>query len=302
MEDLQFKAITEEDAKVLPRFYAMRPTKSCEGMFLDNFLWQGYWPKEYAIVDDRAVLWRMCFDGEYYSCLPLCVAEDLPYYTALTQKYFNEVLGEKLVLYVDDEEAMEILKPDPEKYEILELTDDADYLYDAEKLRTLAGKKYHKKKNHVNAFLKEYEGRFEYRTLGPEDKMDMWRFLDRWRETKGTQVEDTLDPEVEGIHGLLNTHADVGCHMGGIYIDGQLEAFSIGIYNPDVEMAIISIEKANPEIRGLYPFISQQFLIHEFPEAKLVNREEDMGLPGLRKAKQSYNPIGFTRKFQLTQR
>ena len=55
-------------------------------------------------------------------------------------------------------------------------------------------------------------------------------------------------------------------------------------------MAVIHIEKENPEINGLYQFINQQFLIEEFPEAELVNREDDMGLEGLRKAKMTYYP------------
>ena len=60
----------------------------------------------------------------------------------------------------------------------------------------------------------------------------------------------------------------------------KLEAFSIGSYNEREKMAIIHIEKANPEMRGLYQLINQQFLIHEFPEAVLVNREDDMGNSG----------------------
>ena len=58
--------------------------------------------------------------------------------------------------------------------------------------------------------------------------------------------------------------------LGGIFIDGKLEAFSIGNYNPKEEMAIIDIEKANAAIPGIYQMINQQFLIHEFPQAKLV--------------------------------
>ena len=84
--------------------------------------------------------------------------------------------------------------------------------------------------------------------------------------------------------------------MGGIYVDDQLEAFSIGSYNSKEKMAIIHIEKANPEMRGLYQMINQQFLIHEFPDAEIVNREDDMGLPGLRQAKMSYVPMGFAEK------
>ena len=67
-------------------------------------------------------------------------------------------------------------------------------------------------------------------------------------------------------------------------------------------MAVIHIEKANSEFRGLYQFINQQFLIHEFPDAVLVNREDDVGLEGLRKSKMSYNPIGFARKFMVEQK
>ena len=107
---------------------------------------------------------------------------------------------------------------------------------------------------------------------------------------------------MEGIHSILNQCSMLGVRMGGVYVDGQMEAFSMGSYNAAEDMAIIHIEKANPDIRGMYPFINQQFLIHEFPHVKLVNREDDVGLPGLRKAKQSYNPIGFAKKYQIRER
>lgn len=66
-------------------------------------------------------------------------------------------------------------------------------------------------------------------------------------------------------------------------------------------MAIIHIEKANPEIRGLYPFINQQFIINAFPEALIVNREDDLGIEGLRKAKLSYEPIDYVKKYRVEQ-
>ena len=90
--------------------------------------------------------------------------------------------------------------------------------------------------------------------------------------------------------------------MVGVYIDGDLQAFSVGSYNSREKMAVIHIEKANPEFNGLYQFINQQFLVHEFPDAVLVNREDDMGLEGLRQAKMSYNPIGFARKYKIVQK
>ena len=197
---------------------------------------------------------------------------------------------------------MQALNLDPEKYEVTEQEDLKDYLYDGEALRSLSGKKLHKKKNHLNAFKKEYEGRYEYRRLCCSDRQDVWQFLDLWREQKGDDVEEHLDYEVEGIHEILKNCYSINVHMGGVYIDGNLEAFTIGSYNVREKMAIIHIEKANPEIRGLYQFINQQFLINEFPDAVLVNREDDLGLEGLRKAKMSYNPVGFARKYRVIQR
>ena len=77
-----------------------------------------------------------------------------------------------------------------------------------------------------------------------------------------------------------------------------MEAFTIG-ENINENMAVIHIEKANPEIRGLYPYINQQFLVHEFKDVEFVNREEDLGIEGLRKAKLSYHPCKFVEKYTV---
>ena len=107
---------------------------------------------------------------------------------------------------------------------------------------------------------------------------------------------------MEGIHEILRQCLELDIRMSGVYIDGKLEAFTIGSYNPTENMAVIHIEKANPEIRGLYQFINQQFLIQEFPEVTLVNREDDLGQEGLRHAKMSYNHCGFARKYLVQQK
>ena len=87
----------------------------------------------------------------------------------------------------------------------------------------------------------------------------------------------------------------------GIYVDGALEAFSIG-EKLKPNMALIHIEKANPEIRGLYPYINQKFLVDEFPDVEFVNREEDLGIEGLRKAKLSYHPVRFAEKYTVREK
>ena len=243
----------------------------------------------------------MTVDGKPYASLPICALEDMPQYFKELEAYFNQELHRPLEIYLADEIAVEYLNLPADQYHVAELPDAKDYLYSAEKLMSLSGKKLHKKKNHLNSFLKEYEGRFEYRTICCSDRDDVWKFLEKWRIQKGQEVEDHLDPEVEGIHEILNNCSVFDVRMGGIYVDDKLEAFSIGTFNPTEKMAIIHIEKANPDIRGLYQYINQQFLIHEFADAEIVNREDDMGLPGLRRAKESYDPIGFARKYRISQ-
>ena len=300
--DLKFRPVEAKDIDRLEPFVGLRPNKTCDSVMLDSFLWKDYYNVRIAVEEDRAVLWLMSVDGEPYTAMPACREEDLAHYFYKMVHYFNEELKKPLKIYLADEEAVRALALDPEKYQVTEQEDLKDYLYDGEALRTLAGKKLHKKKNHLNAFVKEYKGRYEYRKLCCPDRQDVWRFRDLWREQKGDNVEEHLDYEVKGIHEILKNCSSLSIRMGGIYIDGNLEAFTIGSYNAREDMAIIHIEKANPEIRGLYQFINQQFLIHEFADTSLVNREDDLGLEGLRKAKLSYNPIGYARKYQVIQR
>ena len=297
--NLKFKPVTAEDiAKIIP-FFGLRPDKTCESVFLDSFLWRDYYHIQYTIYEEKGLLWKMEQEGKTYTSIPSCRQEDLPELLGIMKDYFNQTLGEPLRIYLADEESLEFLKLDPAEFSIEEAVDLKDYLYDGEAMRTLSGRKLHKKKNRVNSFIRTYEGRYEFRRLCCSDRQDVWEFLDKWRAGKNEpeEVMEGLDEEIVGIHEILKNCSYIPAKMVGVNIDGELQAFSVGSYNSREKMAVIHIEKANPEFNGLYQFINQQFLIHEFPEAVLVNREDDVGIPGLRKSKMSYNPIGFARKF-----
>ena len=298
---LGFKPIEATDLIKITPFVGLRPNKACDSVALDSFLWREYYHVQFAISGGKAVQWLMELDGEPYSAMPLCRQEDLESSFCEIVDYFNQVLKKPLRIYLADEEAVQYLNLDPARFEVKEQEDLKDYLYDGEALRTLAGKKLHKKKNNYNAFVKAYEGRIEYRKLCCSDREDVWKFLDFWRQQKGDDVEEHLDYEVRGIHDILKNCSEMAVEMGGVYVDGRMEAFTIGSLNPLENMAVIHIEKANPEMRGLYQYINREFLVHAFPDVALVNREDDMGLEGLRKAKMSYNPIAFARKYSVTQ-
>ena len=298
---LEFKKIEVNSIQEMLPFYAMRHNMTCDSVFLESYVWKDYYNVRYAIWENKALLWLMENEGRCFSAMPLCREEDLPGAFAAIEEYFNEELGYPLVINLADEYAVKYLNLPEDKYLVEEQVDSRDYLYNGDAMRSLAGKKLHKKKNRVNAFKREYEGRYEYRRLCCSDSHDVWVFLDRWRQQKGEEVEEHLDYEVKGIHDILKNCSEFSIHMGGVYIDGQMEAFTIGSYNPVEHMAVIHIEKANPEINGLYQFINQEFLIEEFPEAEWVNREDDMGLEGLRKAKMTYYPADYARKYLVEQ-
>ncbi|MDO4265466.1 MAG: phosphatidylglycerol lysyltransferase domain-containing protein [Eubacteriales bacterium] len=319
LKDLKFDPFSAEDVRNLREYFFMRPNKSCDSAPLDSFIWRNYYDVRRCVVNNECLLMLEKEDAGYAGCIPLCSEEKLPEYFKLQERYFNEVLGEPFQIYLADEEGVEVLKKAGllENYEIREEEDLKDYLYDAEAMRTLAGRKLAKKRNHIHKFEETYAGRWEYKTLTTEDKLDILSLLASWKEQKDEVGEgaginakeetfdamESLDAEILGVHEILNNDSVFeNVKIGGIYIDGKLCAFSIGNYNEREKMAIIDIEKADPDVIGLYQVINQQFLIHEFPDALLVNREDDVGLEGLRRSKMSYYPIGFERKYMLRQK
>ena len=210
MTDLNFKPVEAADMKILAPYFGLRPNKTCDSVPLDSFIWRKYYHVQYAIHENRALLWLMKEEGVMHSAMPLCKEENLKKYFDMTVEYFNNVLHIPLKIYLADEEAVEFLHlKESDDFVVTEQEDLKDYLYDGEAMRKLSGKKLHKKKNHLNAFLKEYEGRYEFRRLCCSDRDDVWRFLDRWREGKGDEVEEHLDYEVEGIHEILKQCLDL---------------------------------------------------------------------------------------------
>ena len=298
---LDFKPISENDIEKISYYFNLRSNKTCDSVFLDVYLWKDFYNVKFTIWNEKALLITMVIDGVDYCTLPMCKEEHIKEAFNVLVDYFNNTLNKKLKVYLADEEGLNALNLDENLFDIKDIDDAKDYLYLAESLKTLSGKKLRKKKNHINAFLKENEGNFYYKTLCCQSSDIILKFLNRWRMNKGDDVEEHLDGELQGIKDILKNCKKLKVTMAGIFVNDKLEAFSIGSYNEIEKMAIIHIEKANPNIRGLYPYINQQFIINAFPNAYLVNREDDLGIEGLRKAKLSYDPIGYARKYRVIQ-
>lgn len=297
----QFKEITIEDREILNPYFDLVDYEACEYNFNTLYMWQHAYKTAYHIGDNFAVLVGE-YEGEVFSILPLAKKEDLPKVIDFVLDYFAQI-EEKLYFRGITEEVVDYLKEEyGDRFEYIAERDLFDYVYDGEIMRTLKGRKNSKKRNHINYFLKEYEGRFEYRLLDENDFDACLKLVEEWTSNKeeNGQVDEEMEEELIGIKKLFNSFPVIKdkLKIAGIFIDGKLEAFTMGEYlNPN--MALIHIEKANPSIRGLYPYINQQFLVNEFSDVEFVNREEDLGIEGLRKAKLSYHPVKFVEKYTV---
>lgn len=172
----------------------------------------------------------------------------------------------------------------------------SDYLYDTEALRQLSGKSLHAKRNHFNRFLRTYPD-YEYRTLTAADRDEALALVAEWCREKQVDCQNLRSSDYPVIRQLFNHFDELQLRGGQIRIDGRLAAFAIGSRTgPD--SGVIHIEKARAEYAGLYAAINKLVLDHEFADVRWINREEDLGISGLRKAKLSYGPARLIHKYE----
>ena len=187
----------------------------------------------------------------------------------------------------------------PDGLEIQESRDQWDYLYDKQELVELKGNRFHKKKNLVNQFRKKYE--WHYVAFGPEMIDQALAMQEDWCTWRDCESNDTLSAENKAIARILKHWRTLGTITGGaLCVDDTLIAYTIAERMPDHSM-VIHFEKGNPDFKGSYQAINQMFLENLANEdIKTVNREQDLGDEGLRKAKLSYHPSGFVKKYRIT--
>lgn len=297
---LEFKELTLEVKEQLEPFFNAREFLSCEYNFNVMYLWSNHYQTQYALTEHFLVLSEI-IGGEFITLMPMCKEEYFGEAFEAVREYFKEN-NLTFKMYVADKLFKDfVVKEYGNTFEIVANRDYFDYLYSGEKLRTLVGKKYSKKRNHLNAFYAEYEGRYSYRSLVPDDKKEVCHFLRKWKTNKG-ETTDALDEELSAICKIITNLGQLDIKAGAVFVDNKLEALSLGTLTNNGKLAVIHVEKANDNIRGMYPLINQLFLVNEFPEVDIVNREEDLGIEGLRKSKLSYEPIKILKKYSIIEK
>jgi len=176
------------------------------------------------------------------------------------------------------------------------MRDHFDYVYRTGDLINLAGGRYHAQRNHINSLARSY--RFRYEPLGAEHLPACLDLCARWCKVKRCEDDLSLMGEWEAVNAALANFQALQVKGGVILVDDRVEAFTCGELLNEAT-AVIHLEKAAPELRGLYAVINQQFCRQAWAEVNFVNREQDLGEAGLRTAKLSYHPHHLVEKFRI---
>jgi len=169
-----------------------------------------------------------------------------------------------------------------------------DYVYLARDLIELKGKKFRQKRNHINKFLKSYE--YQYENMSDNNLDECLKTELTWLSQQSNSEDQSILEEKQAVGEAIKNFHELKLTGGVIRVHGKVRAFSLGeLLNPD--MAVIHIEKANTDYAGSFNMINWLFALNAWSNVTYINREEDMGIPGLRKAKISYNPIKMVKKY-----
>jgi len=290
IENVKFKYPALEDKELFVSYLKKYPSRSCDRTFANIYLWAKHYKLEYAIVNE-VILFRI--KGETACSFAYPVGEASKIKEVLD--YLLENCEGPFTLYsVTEQQFAQLDEWYPEEFEIEFDEDAADYIYECEKLSTLAGKKLHGKRNHINKFKAEQEN-WSYEAITEDTYEECFQMSLKWREGNEIEEDEEKRYELAVTQNALRLMKELDLIGGILRVDGEIVAFTIGEEISE-DTFVVHIEKAFAEIQGAYPMINQQFVLHECGQYKYINREEDMGVPGLRRAKQSYRPVFMIRK------
>lgn len=300
MREIEFHALTKEDKPLLDRYFRANYYENSHFNFTNLYMWREPFHVHVAEEDDVLYVvseWKARVSALQPFCDPACYPEA----TKKLLAYFEEI-AQPFHIYDMERGYADFLRScDCANFEVVADRDNYDYVYLSEKLISLSGRKLHSKKNHLNAFRKEHpDAQFLPITdeIVTQCKLELNSWYKQHRQEDGT-VDLFIDYERTAILEVLNNFADFGLKGGAILLDGRVVAFTFG-EQLNTDTAVIHVEKADPEVHGAYPAINQGFVEHAWSHLTYINREEDMGIEGLRKAKESYKPEKLIEKFNAT--
>ncbi|MBR5101535.1 MAG: DUF2156 domain-containing protein, partial [Muribaculaceae bacterium] len=256
--------------------------RNCNYNFANLVGWQFWFHTEVCVLDEAVVL-RYKFKGE--RAYMVCTANDLS--MDLIDALLEDSGGDLSIIGLEDSQ-VQTINLDYSRFivKIEPVRDLYNYIYLRETLASLHGRGLNAKRNHINRFLAEHPN-FEYRPLEPGLFDECRRLTKIWLEEKA--ANETIAAELRVMETIFTHWDDLGMLGGSIFVDQTMVAFTYGSA-VTTDTFDTCVEKADRRVEGAFAIINQEFAKHLPEQYVYVNREEDLGIPGLRKAKLSYHP------------
>lgn len=284
------KEITIEDKPLFDGIFKANPPALSVYTFTNLFAWCNAYQFKVSAIGDAVIVYH--FSGETIVALePLGTSN----HKAVAQEVYNRVEGREVVFQRIHASIAAEFEADP--HFVIEMDrNHSDYLYRSSDLIQLIGRNYDAKRNFINRIKAQKQ--YEYVEITKENALECEEFAARWCRKRLCKTNESMHKEICAVYEMLAYFDQLQIVGGAIRMDGEIVAFSLGeALNP--QTLVIHAEKADNHVNGLYQLINNEFLIHEASNYEFVNREQDLGIPGLRKAKQSYHPIKLVEAYTI---
>lgn len=290
---IEFKDITVEDKDTITSFTMNSCRRNCDLSFSNLCSWRFMYNTKFAVIDNFLVF-KFWLHGRVSYMMPVGQGDPEK---ELIEKLIedSQLEGEPLrlmgVCQGMKKRLNDIL---PEEFEFTTNRDYSDYIYLRSDLATLTGKKFQSKRNHINRFKKEYT--YKYVPITPDSVQECLYLEAEWCKANDCDKQDGTGNERQAIVFALEHFEELGLSGGILYANDKIVAFTFGM-PINKETFGVHVEKADTTVDGAYAMINFEFANHIPETFTYINREEDLGIEGLRKAKLSYQPETILEKF-----
>lgn len=279
---IDFKKPELSDSDWVRDCFLRSRTTDCAYCFGNLIMWSDIYKIEIARIGSFFVSRSMQEDGSFVFCFPRGDGDVQGVISKIEEEYGDVGF---FGLNENDKRILEEFRK--EKYIITADRDSSDYYYKVSDLSSLSGKKYHQKRNHISFFEKTYN--WSYERIDKSNIPECLEMNEKWIEKNADKAMSGTGREETAIATAFENYEQLGFVGGLLRIDGKVCAYTFGEKMNDTTFCT-HVEKAFSDVRGAYPMINREFARRELSEYKFVNREEDLGIEGLRKAKLSYYP------------
>lgn len=278
------------DRDVLSRYLHLPEMYDCENSFVNFFLWQEAYQIEYTLFRGALII-REGKRGDNYFRVPLGLQKED--YSALVEE-LQCFAGGKVRFGGVCENQMDLVRDLFPGTEFVFDRDNSDYVYLQSELCAFAGRKFHGQKNHLNAFYRSHPD-VAYEVIDRTNRDECLDFALEWCDERSAK-DTTIGYEKLALQKAFRYYDELGLRGGALRFEGKIQAMSVGDKFL-ADAADLHFEKARTGVRGLYVAMCQAFARNAWGDVKYLNREEDMGLPGLRSAKEMLQPAFIWKKY-----